>query len=68
MTAQEFAYWLQGYAELNGKAPDEEQWGVIRDHLGLVFQKVTPPFRAVGERGVVLAPATRGISPFDVFC
>lgn len=43
MTAQEFCYWLQGFSELNGKAPTPEQWKSIRDHLQLVFTKVTPP-------------------------
>lgn len=43
MTANEFAYWLQGFAELNGAPPTAEQWQGIRDHLQLVFKKVTPP-------------------------
>lgn len=45
MTPQQFAYWLQGYAEINGGAPNEEQWQIIRDHLALVFDKVTPEYR-----------------------
>jgi hypothetical protein len=46
MTANEFAYWLQGFAELNGAPPTAEQWQGIRDHLQLVFKKVTPPINA----------------------
>jgi hypothetical protein len=43
MDAQQFAYWLQGFSELNGDAvPTEAQWKSIREHLGLVFAKVTP--------------------------
>jgi hypothetical protein len=42
MTAEQFAYWLQGYAELNEAPPSAEQWQAIRDHLALVFDKVTP--------------------------
>lgn len=43
MTAQEFAYWLQGYAELSGDVPPTtSQWLTIKDHLNLVFEKVTP--------------------------
>lgn len=42
MTAEQFAYWLQGYAELNDAPPSGEQWQAIRDHLALVFNKVTP--------------------------
>jgi hypothetical protein len=43
MDAQQFAYWLQGFAELNEGRPTSEQWKVIRDHLSTVFEKVTPP-------------------------
>lgn len=41
MNAQEFCYWLQGYAELAGERPTEAQWATIREHLKLVFTKVT---------------------------
>ena len=44
MTAEQFAYWLQGFSELNdGEAPSPAQWSSIQDHLKLVFTKVTPP-------------------------
>jgi hypothetical protein len=42
MTPEQFAYWLQGYAELNTQPPTMEQWDVIRAHLATVFNKVTP--------------------------
>lgn len=42
MTAEQFAYWLQGYAELNAAPPTAEQWQSIREHLGTVFNKITP--------------------------
>jgi hypothetical protein len=45
MTSEQFCYWLQGYFELNvGKLPDlgRLQAATIRDHLNLVFNKVTP--------------------------
>ncbi len=45
MTAEQFAYWLQGYAELNATPPSPEQWQMIREHLATVFHKVTPPLR-----------------------
>ena len=41
MNAEQFAYWLQGFAELNGGPPNEIQWAMIREHLGLLFNKVT---------------------------
>lgn len=43
MTTEQFAYWLQGFAELNTEPPTAEQWQAIRDHLALVFEKKTPP-------------------------
>ena len=42
MTTEQFAYWLQGFAELNADQPSAEQWQSIRDHLNLVFEKKTP--------------------------
>jgi hypothetical protein len=52
MTAEQFAYWLQGFSEVNGAPPTADQWKVIQDHLKLVFQKVTPirPVQAPGFR------------------
>ena len=43
MTEQQFAYWLNGFAELNEAPPTAEQWKSIREHLATVFVKVTPP-------------------------
>ena len=42
MSANDFAHWLQGFAELNDEPPTEQQWLAIKDHLALVFAKVTP--------------------------
>lgn len=42
MTPENFVYWLQGYSEIDGKCPTEEEWLVIQDHLALVFSKQTP--------------------------
>lgn len=42
MTPEQFAYWLQGFAELTPDAPSAAQWQAIRDHLALVFEKKTP--------------------------
>jgi len=46
MEPLQFAYWLQGFAEINGTHPTAEQWQVIKDHLATVFKKVTPPVKA----------------------
>lgn len=42
MTSEQFAYWLQGFVELNGSEPTPDQWQSIKDHLKTVFVKVTP--------------------------
>lgn len=42
MTPERFADWLQGFAELNPSPPDATQWQIIKDHLALLFEKVTP--------------------------
>ena len=41
MTFENFAYWLQGYAEICGNTPSDVQWEIIREHLQLCFNKVT---------------------------
>lgn len=50
MNAESFAYWLQGFIELNGSAPTANQWQSIKEHLQLVFKKVTPPAVTPGLR------------------
>jgi len=43
MTAEQFAYWLQGFMEVaNPTTLDETQTQQIKDHLNLVFDKQTP--------------------------
>ncbi len=49
MDAQQFTYWLQGFSELNDGPPTEAQWQSIRDHLAIVFTKVTPPMVVQAE-------------------
>lgn len=44
MNSEKFCTWLQGFVELtNGQMPTKEQWKSITEHLGLVFEKITPP-------------------------
>lgn len=46
MKSEQFAYWLQGFAELTpGQVPSKEQWDLIVEHLAEVFDKVTPPMK-----------------------
>lgn len=46
MDASQFTMWLQGFAELSAEPPTKEQWQSIREHLQLVFVKVTPEVKA----------------------
>jgi len=40
MNQEQFAYWLQGFVEMNGgKEPTKAQWKMIKDHLQLCFVK-----------------------------
>jgi hypothetical protein len=54
MNTEQFAYWLQGFVELHGQQPTQEQWSAIKDHLKLVFEKKTPGYEPVPH----LTPAT----------
>lgn len=42
MNPEQFCYWLKGYCELTQDNPTPEQWKSIKEHLNLVFAKVTP--------------------------
>lgn len=44
MTPEQFAYWLQGFSELNTGTPTGAQWKSIREHLSTVFLKKTPDY------------------------
>lgn len=63
MDAQNFTYWLKGFFEIGGSnSLTEAQVQIVKDHLDLVFNKVTPNYCStlpslikVGE--AVIAPA-----------
>lgn len=61
MTPENFCYWMQGYAELTNDLPTPAQWNSIKEHLNLVFNKVTSP---VDKRKIV--PAIDGRFLTDV--
>lgn len=43
MTTEQFTYWLQGFFEISDtKTLNAKQVQIIKDHLALVFDKVTP--------------------------
>lgn len=48
MTTEQFTYWLQGFLETaNPSSIDEKQTQIIKDHLALVFNKVTPNYHSL---------------------
>lgn len=67
MTPEQFAYWLQGFAEMAGATPTDEQWKMIREHLGTVFLKVTNPLtpapRSKLEEAVEALRKSKTVSP-----
>lgn len=42
MSPENFVYWLNGFVELTGEKPSDEQWKSIKYHLGLAMTKITP--------------------------
>jgi hypothetical protein len=59
MTAENFAYWLQGFFEVSqADELTKEQVQEIKNHLKLVFNKVTPN---VYDVGYVYAPNLNGV-------
>lgn len=60
MTPENFCYWLQGFNELNGQVPTEDQWKSITEHLELVFKKVTPA--GPGQRSILDRLGNEGLS------
>lgn len=43
MTPNDFAFWLQGFIEMNPNAMvTRTQWEIVKDHLKLVMNKQTP--------------------------
>jgi hypothetical protein len=47
LTNDQFVYWLNGFFELSeAKELSEKQVQIIKDHLKLVFEKVTPDYQS----------------------
>jgi hypothetical protein len=68
MSPEQFAYWLQGFAELtDGAQPTAEQWKSINEHLKTVFVKVTPQVGAPRVTGPVFAEPARYLTPIERF-
>ena len=65
MTAEQFAYWLQGFMEVGQpRELNHNQIQVIKDHLKLVFDKKTPDRDLHGTESIGVPNSTRPISPY----
>lgn len=62
MTAEQFCYWLQGFAENSKSRPTEDQWESICEHLSTVFAKVTPDHKNTQVNPSVFEDAFKKIS------
>lgn len=61
MTAEQFAYWMQGFAELNAEPPTAEQWKSIREHLATVYEGDTAlPAATHDADGADISPSADG--------
>lgn len=59
MNSEQFCFWLQGFFEMtDSKNLSEAQVKMIKEHLGLVFQKVTPPLQ---KKGLLTDSPVKGI-------
>lgn len=50
MTPENFVYWLQGFSEIEGETPTDEQWKIIQNHLALVFKKEMPSWTSLSKK------------------
>lgn len=39
MSPENFIYWLNGFVEMGGERPTDEQWLIIKEHLVLAMSK-----------------------------
>lgn len=67
MSDRDFCLWLQGFFELTGATEvTPEQTKMIKEHLALVFTKVTPELGApVPDLSKIVWPQTTPGLPFD---
>ena len=71
MTADEFTRWLQGFLELREDADEgltARQTRIVRDHLELVFEKVTPKRSATVPDSGIRSSSSRGLNLGRKFC
>ncbi len=64
MTPERFTDWLQGFMEIGDpKTLDERQTQIIKDHLALVFDKVTPNRLGIDDIHKMIQHTTYPVCP-----
>lgn len=63
MTPEQFACWMQGFAELTPDPPSAAQWQSIREHVASLFVKETPPLRLEVPARLPLDDIRRRLEP-----
>lgn len=71
MNSEQFVYWLNGFFELSGsKKLTQKQVQIIKDHLAVVFTKITPDYSkdspSINPLNVPrIVPNTLSIPPYN---
>lgn len=66
MTERDFCLWLNGFVELTDiEQPSVAQWKMIKEHLGLVFNKVTQKLDITVNPANPDTPIKLPVQPFD---
>lgn len=69
MTSDEFAYWLQGYFEISETDTlTERQVGMIKEHLQLVFIKLTGKERTAEDINLIRTNQLPLFDPHKKIC
>ena len=67
MAQETFIIWLKGYVDLAAPSViNEQEWKIIKDHLQLVFTKVTPNYEDeddLGEQAKRIKELFQGYTP-----
>lgn len=67
MTPEQFCYWLQGMVEVDVNTLTPLQVKAIKDHLNLVFKKVTPNYPITVPQNPLVIPNLKPVytTPVD---
>jgi len=66
MTERDFCLWLNGFVELTDiEQPSVAQWKMIKEHLGLVFNKVTQKLDITVNPANPDTPIKLPVQPYD---